>query len=256
MPEQQQGRRWACAAQPPPQLSQLQALRAPALLPPGPALPAVLDVAPGEPVCVRVAVPPGNSSYSGQAYAPIPGWPWDALELLAEGEHFHLPFDFAEVPLNASGCAGAGCWRLYEAEVVLRDSDTYHLEAIIEYRDGLWNFDREGQKVPLEPLVLTAPFSLRVRAAVPLADAYAALPRCTRADHPGRYVPAALLGPAAGLLPTNNHGETWLPWECKYEAVSHPRFARCLAAAGRRTWWFGDSNSRRSFKHLASYGAW
>ncbi|KAJ2807982.1 hypothetical protein H4R20_001052 [Coemansia guatemalensis] len=152
---------------------------------------------------------------------------------------------------------------IYEADVVLRDEDTYIPHGFIEFRDAEWNPEGALTPVDYKPEQLLIPKSHTVTvedrdqtSKYSLAR-YLELPLCTRADMDGRWVQVADLPFDPSLVPPpDNHNLVWLPYDCRLQPISYQDFAICLNSRFPLMHWFGDSNLRRALKKITSMGEW
>ncbi|KAJ1732810.1 hypothetical protein LPJ72_003210 [Coemansia sp. Benny D160-2] len=249
----------------------------------------ILRVEAGQAVCIRVVVPParpGNeaiglddkASAVVERHQPLAGHPglWDSMMVDAVGAStgISVPVTMAAAPHMRM--AERRAVHVYEGEVRLYDADVFAISGVVEFRDAQWNYE-PPTPVPTryapEPIHVAAPTVIRV--AVPLESRfhprnYRALPACTRADEPGRWV-AADAAAADGRdvigLPTYR-GRVWLPFECRLRELSNSEFLRCLDSErphapqrGSKTeaytiHWFGDTGTRRALKKITSLGEW
>ncbi|KAJ2212806.1 hypothetical protein EV179_004373 [Coemansia sp. RSA 487] len=211
----------------------------------------------GGTVCVRVVVPSKQSNTS-VSFTPLPGAPWDSvlLDLVGNATGISIPVALKEPRDN--GRTGA---HVYEADVMLRDSDVYRPEGYIEFRDARWNPDGPGlDPQPFTPERLAIPEDLRIQVTNgknSLAE-YMDLPLCTSADAEGRWVAVADIpfNITNMLLPPDNQNRVWMPYDCRMRTVSYPEYAQCLVDRYPVIHWFGDSNTRRALKKITSLGQW
>ncbi|KAJ2758660.1 hypothetical protein IWQ56_005940, partial [Coemansia nantahalensis] len=216
----------------------------------------------GSSVCVRVVVPAKALNVSA-SFEPIPATPWDSILLDLVGAETGI-----SVPVQLQMAAHAQNYHrdathVYEADVVLRDVDTFRPAGYIEFRAALWNpqdFQAPQPFVP-EPLAIAddarvvvvdrearSPFSLQRHLELPL---------CTEADADGRWVLAASLPfDAAQALAPDHTGRVWLPYECRLRPYTYQAFAQCLVRKYPLVHWYGDSNTRRALKKVTSLGRW
>ncbi|KAJ2665776.1 hypothetical protein IW148_001535 [Coemansia sp. RSA 1199] len=215
----------------------------------------------GESICIRVIVParPTNTSSS---FAPFPNTPWDSilLDLAGNTTQISVPVHLQMVD-NVQNYVRHTA-HVYEADVVLRDADTFIPAGYIEYRDALWNSENHIMAQPLVPEQLY----VRSDAYVTVVDDvlskhsmsnYLALPLCTEPDADGRWIAADSLPFNASLaLPPDNYNRVWLPYDCRLHHYSYPEFAQCLQQKHSLVHWFGDSNTRRALKKITTLGQW
>ncbi|KAJ2156962.1 hypothetical protein GGF46_004833 [Coemansia sp. RSA 552] len=226
-------------------------------------IPRIKEMAPGESVCVRVVVPEGPR-HTSLVYMPLPDMPWDSILLDMVGTHtgINIPVTLQLAPVAGQNRGRAGV-HVYEADVVLRDVDTYRPSGYIEFREAKWNAEGNASLPQFAPEPLDIPEKLQVRVVdrggtSPFSlRRYLDLPLCTRMDMEGRWVTAASLPFDVSLVPpADNIGRVWLPYECRLRRVSYGEFLRTLVADHKIMHWYGDSNTRRALKKITSKGEW
>ncbi|KAJ1738239.1 hypothetical protein LPJ68_005712, partial [Coemansia sp. RSA 1086] len=211
----------------------------------------------GSSVCVRVVVPvaPSNSSVS---YSPFPGTPWDSVLLDMVGNSTGVSIPVALQPSNHAQNYIRDKTHIYEADVVLRDADTYIPTGYIEYRNGMWNNEDHIEIPPMAPeqLVVNSLVTVEDNA---LSDFslgnYPNLPLCTEPNADGRWVAKDML-PFNTTLAADNYGRVWLPYTCQLQPYTYKEFAQCLQQKHSLIHWFGDSNTRRALKKITTFGQW
>ncbi|OAD69809.1 hypothetical protein PHYBLDRAFT_171827 [Phycomyces blakesleeanus NRRL 1555(-)] len=188
-----------------------------------------------------------------------PGWYKDMEETIAERDLIHV----------------------YEADAKLKDIGEYHIQGLLEYQAGKWNFEL-GPVNPYEPQLLPVyPLGAEdIRVVKPgteeeenekvkkeersveqaqkdILDAHLALPLCHRADNLGRWLPVPLGYNTTLLAGIDHHNKVWAPYNCRYRKLSYDQFNRCLARRyPNGVDLYGDSNTRRSLKAMLSHGKW
>ncbi|KAJ2168168.1 hypothetical protein IW139_000666 [Coemansia sp. RSA 353] len=215
----------------------------------------------GESICIRVIVP-AKTTNSSSSFAPFPNTPWDSVLLDLAGNTTQI-----SVPVNLQMVDSVQNYvrhtaHVYEADVILRDADTFVPAGYIEYRDALWNSEDHVMAQPLVPEQLY----VRSDAYVIVVDNglskhsmsnYLALPLCTEPDADGRWISADNLPFNASLaLPPDNYNRVWLPYDCRLHRYSYQEFAQCLQQKHSLVHWFGDSNTRRALKKITTLGKW
>ncbi|KAJ2156165.1 hypothetical protein GGF46_005369 [Coemansia sp. RSA 552] len=242
----------------------------------------VLDVVPGEPVCVRVVVPPRQwDSVSGrrgrdaaELYHTIATQPslWDSIMLDAVGVYTGVNVPIRLQPARHASMLGRDTVHVYEGELRAFDEGEFKLTGVLEYREAAWNYE-EPVPPPLEyaPEAIATWPGTRVRVMVPEASAfhlqnYKQLPFCNGLSEAGRWLPVATLpfSPQSQGL-TVYSGRVWLPYGCRLRGYTYSSFLQCLddsrplssRATGIYTiHWFGDTNTRRALKKITSLGDW
>ncbi|KAJ2667547.1 hypothetical protein IWW42_005837 [Coemansia sp. RSA 1085] len=211
----------------------------------------------GSSVCVRVAVPAAASNAS-LSYAPFPGTPWDSVLVDLVGQNTGISVPVALQPSSQVQNYIRDKAHIYEADVVLRDADTYIPAGYIEYRNGLWNGEDHDDVVPIgaEQLVVPADAVVAVEDnhAFGLSN-YPKLPLCTEPDADGRWIAKDKL-PFSTTLPPDNYNRVWLPYDCQLQPYTYKEFAQCLQQKHSLIHWFGDSNTRRALKKITTLGQW
>ncbi|KAJ2359342.1 hypothetical protein IWW50_000140 [Coemansia erecta] len=219
------------------------------------------DIGVGESVCVRVIVP-GQHTQAPMTFVPYPNAPWDSVLLDLVGGNTNVSVPAALQMTEHTHNYFRDRTHIYEADVVLRDADTYHAEGYIEFRQARWNAEAFLDPQPFEPEQLDIP---DVKVNVQDDDGlspyslkrYPDLPLCTDSDADGRWVAVSTLPFDAALVPpADNHGLVWLPYECRLQRITYTAFAQCLARKYPLVHWFGDSNTRRALKKVSTLGAW
>ncbi|KAJ2766836.1 hypothetical protein IWQ57_004202, partial [Coemansia nantahalensis] len=196
-------------------------------------------------------------------YRPMAEMPWDSVLLDMVGRATNISVPVALKPTPDYRNTVRDSTHVYEADVLLRDVDTFAPRGFIEYRDGKWNPE---SGLPIEPY---RPESLLIddKLAVEVSDAdgsnpfslerYLDLPLCTEPDAEGRWVHAETLPfSAAEVPPADNHNMVWLPYSCRLRRVSYAELADCMTTHHQRIHWFGDSNTRRALKKIVTLGQW
>ncbi|KAJ2854395.1 hypothetical protein GGI22_004510, partial [Coemansia erecta] len=237
-----------------------------------------LDVEAGQPVCVRVVVPPAQPGDADaelvERHQPLAGHPglWDSMLVDAVGAVTGIGASVAVAPVPHMRMAERRAVHVYEGDMRLYDADSFALGGIVEFRDAQWNYEAPA---PVPPQY--APEEIRVAAgtAVRVGVApgsrfhprnYAALPACTRADEPGRWV-AADAARARGVFGVPQYGgRVWLPYACRLQGYTYSETLRCLdsarplarnsSAEAYTIHWYGDTGTRRALKKIASLGEW
>ncbi|KAJ2157418.1 hypothetical protein GGF46_004519 [Coemansia sp. RSA 552] len=214
----------------------------------------------GETVCVRVVVP-GRKYQASMWYTPMPNMPWDSvmLDLAGQTTGVSIPVDLKMVRDMRN--TERSSTHIYEADVMLRDADSYVPTGWIEFRDAQWNPQNGLPLVDYNPEPLAISPQLKV-AVVDLGgkyslDNYLKLPLCTEPNSEGRWIHQADLPFNQTLVPAaENHGLVWLPYDCRLRPISYQEFAQCAQTQYPRMHWFGDSNTRRMMKKIVSLGEW
>ncbi|KAJ2550863.1 hypothetical protein EV175_003906 [Coemansia sp. RSA 1933] len=238
----------------------------------------ILNVAAGQPVCVRVVVPPVETGegFAVERYQPPAGHAglWDSMLVDAVGAATGVSAAVAMTAVAHMRMAERRAVHVYEGDVRLYDADSYAVGGVVEFRDAQWNYE-PPTPVPerLEPEQIQVAAGTLIRVNVPPSSPYhpskyAALPACINADAPGRWVAtgAARARGATGL-PTYS-GRVWLPYTCRLQGYTYNEFLRCLdsgrplasnSSAGGGAYaihWFGDTSTRRALKKITSLGDW
>ncbi|KAJ3150958.1 hypothetical protein HDU86_006214 [Geranomyces michiganensis] len=172
-------------------------------------------------------------------------------------------------------------YRLYHTSVTLRDPDTYKLEVLLEYRgmDNLEDLADAGNTLPISLPTIVSKDAMTVLESVKVTgkridrSTFLGLPKCTGADHVGRWVNGTWLKkPLIASSWTSDDeavhedfneplesydGMVWVPYECRYQRWTYNAFRdRCLTKWYKITHWIGDSNLQRGLKAFATGGAW
>ncbi|KAI8325001.1 hypothetical protein GQ54DRAFT_255435 [Martensiomyces pterosporus] len=236
----------------------------------------------GQPICVRVVVPPtisknafeASSKQITQLYQPIAGSPgmWDSVILDAVGAKTGASVPISLHPIRHLNMAERDAVHVYEGELRLYDSDVFTLAGTLEYREAKWNYEPPATE-PFEykPEPVGVPDNAHIEVAVPQTSPhhinnYLNLPLCRQSDEPGRWLPQSSLPFTAESqsLPTVQ-GRVWLPYRCRLKGYSYSAFLQCLdtnrpmSPDRGETYtihWFGDTNTRRSLKKITSLGKW
>ncbi|KAJ2846515.1 hypothetical protein IWW36_004315 [Coemansia brasiliensis] len=225
--------------------------------------PAFIDISPpykisaGGSVCVRVVVP-AFSTNTSLSYAPFPGAPWDSILVDMVGNNTGISIPVVLQPSNRAQNYIRDSTHIYEADVVLRDADTYTPTGYIEYRNGLWNNEEHIERPPM------IPEQLLVNSLVTVEDGalndfslnnYLNLPLCTEPNADGRWISVDKL-PFNTTLAPDNYNRVWLPYSCQLQPYTYQEFAQCLQQKHSLIHWFGDSNTRRALKKITTFGQW
>lgn len=221
---------------------------------------------------------------------------WDSLELIARGTNFYIPFQSPKALYDTLNNKTRYDTHLYEFEIQLWDVDVYAISGILEYRSGQWSNEgpygnKTSEIVDLNEMEFLSRHDLSIRIIEPDTIEYypavhtalsnptteapfmpishaASLPLCTNGNHPGRFVPVSLIPDTLSHLPplasasTSSTPLVFMPFNCRYKPYTHIEFAQCLNNLSTHSpnkgdiIWYGDSNSRRSLKDLASMGSW
>ncbi|KAJ2715714.1 hypothetical protein H4R19_001051 [Coemansia spiralis] len=227
-------------------------------------IPSTATIGPGGSVCVRVVVPPRPSGHDeSMVHMPPAGAPWDSILLDMVGARTGISVPVALRAVAHVDNYHRSTTHIYEADVLLRDADTYHPDGYIEFRDAVWNAEGNNTVPLFAPEALVIPESLNVTVADPHGTSpyslqrHLDLPLCTRMDAEGRWVRNADLPFSnAEVLPSDHHGLVWLPYHCRLQRYTHEAFAQCLTQKHRLVHWFGDSNTRRALKKITTLGQW
>ncbi|KAJ1797637.1 hypothetical protein LPJ59_003012 [Coemansia sp. RSA 2399] len=243
----------------------------------------VLDVEAGQPVCVRVVVPPAQTGDAVaelvEQHQPLAGHPglWDSMIVDAVGAATGIGVSVAVAPVPHMHMAERRAVHVYEGDVRLFDADSFAIGGVVEFRDAQWNYE-PPTPVPQQ----YAPEEIRVAAGTLLRVGvapgsrfhprnYAALPACTRADEPGRWM-AANAARARGVFGVPQYdGRVWLPYACRLQGYTYSETLRCLdsarplagnssrsssSAEAYTIHWYGDTGTRRALKKITSLGEW
>ncbi|KAJ2156961.1 hypothetical protein GGF46_004832 [Coemansia sp. RSA 552] len=189
----------------------------------------------------------------------MPVWDSVLLDMVGNNTGVNVPVDLKPAPDRRN--KDRRSTHIYQADVVLRDADTYRPQGYLEFRDAQWNPDDGGtpQLVPEDLTVVDwmkvtvvddgqSPYNLK---------RYPGLPLCTEMDMDGRWVPAASLPFSPSLVPTaDHHGLVWLPYDCRLRNIPYRNFVKDLTETNKLVHWFGDNNMQRSAKKITSLGAW
>ncbi|ORX72852.1 hypothetical protein DL89DRAFT_320606 [Linderina pennispora] len=199
-----------------------------------PAKPGPLYIEAGNPVCIRVVVPPaqpgGDSAKTSKQmthlFQPLAGNPmhWDSIILDAVGQKSGV-----SVPIHLHPVR----------HLSMIDRGFVH-SGLLEYRDAMWNYEHPSKVPPYAPEAISADFEIAVsvRHSSPYhLNNYAKLPFCEHADVHGRWLRGYTYSEFLQCLDVNrplspDRGEPY---------TIH---------------WFGDTNSRRALKKITSLGDW
>ncbi|KAJ2158015.1 hypothetical protein GGF46_004094 [Coemansia sp. RSA 552] len=228
--------------------------------PPFVSIPDLRPIHAGETVCIRVVVP-AREHRASLWYMPLPNMPWDSvlLDLVGLNTSVSVPVNLQMVQdfrnTNRSSV------HVYEADVTLRDADSYVPRGVVEFRDAQWNPQSGLRPVEYDPEPLFISPQLQVTVDDPnrkyTLDNYLELPLCTEPDAEGRWIRQADLPFNQTLVPAaENHGLVWLPYDCRLRPISYQEFGLCTQTRYPRMHWFGDSNIRRSMKKIVTLGEW
>ncbi|KAJ1663167.1 hypothetical protein IW140_005667 [Coemansia sp. RSA 1813] len=225
-----------------------------------PGLPFKLDV--GETVCIRVVVPKAVKKRP-LLFVPFPGMPMDSvvLDLVGNNTGISVPVELKLV--NDARNYMRYSTHIYEADVLLRDVDTYHPEGYVEFRDAQWNPEDPQEPQPYVPEKLYVSYLLEI----PVVDKhgkspyslnnYLQLPQCNVSNPEGRWVSIDDIPFNTRKLPLpDNNNRIWMPYDCRLKRVSYKKFAKCLLERYPNMHVFGDSNTRRYLKKITTLGAW
>ncbi|KAL1922667.1 uncharacterized protein VTP21DRAFT_10206 [Calcarisporiella thermophila] len=267
-----------------------------------------VDLLPTQPFCLRIFLPalspeaPEVQDMWRYSYQPIHDSFWDSISLNAVSRTSGIVVDakLKQWPGHAvifDSYPHFPAWRnrsaslaqhalvprdgihIYEAEVQIVDPGLYDLQALLEYRDGRWNFEYDGQPmVPYLPTEIPNPNGLTLQVkpvpealkenlkyeGIPVASLSAShhfyLPVCTRGDHAGRWVPMKEFKyyeyPKNSPAATEGAGLVWAPYTCRYIQYTYEQFNDCLHDNYPLIHWLGDSNTRRALKKIITQGAW
>ncbi|KAJ2715712.1 hypothetical protein H4R19_001049 [Coemansia spiralis] len=233
--------------------------------PPFVAMPLRTTIEAGQSVCVRVVVPAKPTGVL-LTYTPFPESPWDSvlLDLVGTATGISVPVAL-QMTAHAQNYHRSAT-HIYEANVVLRDADTYRPQGVLEFRDARWNPDAGLSPAEYQPEELRIPRMLKVIVVdrdglSPFSlQRHMALPLCTTLESDGRWVPQALLQPLldAEQKPavTDAAGRAWLPYACRLRRIAYSEFAQCLQSKHPLMHWYGDSNLRRALKKITTLGDW
>ncbi|KAJ2566207.1 hypothetical protein IW140_005020 [Coemansia sp. RSA 1813] len=224
-------------------------------------LPFSIDV--GETVCIRVVVPNDADKSKPMLFAPFPGTPWDSvmLDLVGNSTGISVPVELN--PANDMRNDARFSTHVYEADVLLRDVDTYRPKGYVEFRDAQWNPEDPQEPQPYIPEKLYVSYLLEI----PVVDRYGAspyslsnylqLPQCRVSDPEGRWVSVDDIPFDVTTLPLpDNNNRIWMPYNCQLKRISYKDFAQCLLEKYPNMHLFGDSNTRRYLKKITTLGEW
>ncbi|KAJ2704282.1 hypothetical protein H4R19_005255, partial [Coemansia spiralis] len=216
----------------------------------------------GQTVCVRVVVP-APAERTSITYTPLVGQPWDSVLLDMVGRATNISVPVALRPIADYRNTIRDSTHVYEADVLLRDVDTFAPRGFIEFRDARWNPETGLTPAAYDPESIfiddtlavqvgdadgTSPFSLQRHLDLPL---------CTAPDAEGRWISAESLPfDAAELPPADHHNMVWLPYACRLRRISYSDAVECMTARYPLQHWYGDSNIRRTLKKLVTLGQW
>ncbi|KAI9471079.1 hypothetical protein BX667DRAFT_508997 [Coemansia mojavensis] len=225
-------------------------------------IPQTTDIEIDESICVRVVVP-AKTTQMPLKFAPFPGAPWDSilLDLIGQNTNISVP-----VPLEKTDHT-SNFYRdkvhIYEADVVLRDVDVYRPQGYIEYRHAMWNAEGFLDPQPFNPerLIIRPDLQITVTDNEQLSPyslhKYLDMPLCTEPNADGRWIPIERLPfDPQQVPPPDSHGLVWLPYKCRLQRIAYTDFAKCLAQKYPVVHWYGDSNTRRALKKVATLGKW
>ncbi|KAJ2357887.1 hypothetical protein GGF43_001181, partial [Coemansia sp. RSA 2618] len=224
-------------------------------------IPQASSISLGDSVCIRVVVPT-KASNSSKSFAPFPNTPWDSVLLDLVGNYTGISVPVALQMSNNPQNYIRRSVHIYEADVVLRDVDTFIPAGYIEYRDALWNGEDHTEVQPMVPEQLAISPDAHVAVTDDSSSTYSmanylSLPLCTEPDADGRWVSVDDLPFNASLaLPPDNTNRVWLPYDCRLQRYSYQEFAQCLQQKHPLVHWFGDSNTRRALKKITTLGRW
>lgn len=239
-----------------------------------------IHVKPGQPFCVRVAVPPTN--FGQNDGSPLPavklndGDEADALVVWAYSEmtgmrkvldmkpwagyrrHINDP---SMVQTNFS--IPRDTFRIYEAEVQLYDASYYQFDGFVERRlDGAtspWRIQKSQDMVFVEEPPLPHKWSLESRLSLPL---------CYGSDHKGRWIAKEKVEFGLSMRPLKKKPTlftvqryddqvAWVPYECKHKMVKLQTIRTCLQRTAKKVHWFVDNEDRGVYiRKFWSHGRW
>ncbi|KAJ2574789.1 hypothetical protein GGH19_003538 [Coemansia sp. RSA 1807] len=242
----------------------------------------MLPVVAGQPVCIRVVVPPikpagmlaRQEKEMVELFQTIPSEPglWDSITLDAVGQSSGISIPVQLQPVAHANMARRNTVHVYEGELQAYDADVFAISGVVEYRDAAWNYEQPAS-LPDEyqPERISVLRDAQIRVSVPRASSFhpenhMRLPVCQRTDEPGRWVQPATLPFAAEAHGQPLYGgKVWLPYRCRLRSYTYSAFLQCLddyrpfspETTGKYTvHWFGDTNSRRALKKITSLGQW
>lgn len=233
-----------------------------------------ITVDPGQPVCVRVAVPPVHYGYnqshsretnvsSSHNIDSLIVWvhnetngtrkvlrmkPWKGYDSWS-GDSHHTAQGLPEYDI-----------RVYEAEIQLYDSGEYSFDGFVEKRllgkTSPWRL----QKTP-HTISIRSKSTPHTRS----AESYLKLPLCYNSDNEGRW-----MSKVAGLTDITSKRDrkvftvqsgdkqlSWIPYDCKHDVLKFQSLRRCLSRTAKRVHWFVDQEDRGVYlRKLWSYGRW
>lgn len=237
-----------------------------------------ISILPGQPFCIRIFVENGARFVNSSHFQPIPGHNLDSIEIYARGKHVFIPFDVHPAGDHFFSEHKSSSYRVYENDIALYDKDDYTLDGIVEYLDGSWNLNQKGDVAhylgwsifkdfhfSIEVLEQTIDVENKIRSIsrnryFPL-EKFKSIPLCNNGNHAGRWIPKKMLPVEyeehLPPLKGSNNELVWVPYSCRYKPYSSELFETCVTKYyNNGILWYGDSNSRRSVKKLASKNEW
>jgi hypothetical protein len=233
-----------------------------------------INVDPGQPVCVRVAVPPVQYGYN-QSHSKENdvhrGSEMDSLIIWVYNEA-----NGTRKVLKMNPWSGYNSWgnelhrtaqglpiydvRIYEAEIQLYDSGEYAFDGIVEKRiygtTSPWRIQKSPHTISVRAKEIPHKWS---------AESYLKLPLCYSSDNDGRWV-----SKVPGLTDTSTkrnqkvyavqRGDqlfSWIPYNCKHDVLKFQSLRQCLIRTAKRVHWYVDQEDRGLYiRKLWSYGRW
>jgi hypothetical protein len=239
-----------------------------------------IHVKPGQPFCVRVAVPPTKFGEVGEVF-DIPARVHDhdesdVLVIWAYSETKGIrkvlnmkPWAGYQRSMNDSDTTQdvfsipRDTIRIYEAEVQLYDTTYFQFDGFVEkHLGGLtspWRIQKSQDMVIVDEFVPPHKWSLEARLSLPL---------CYGSDHNGRWVAKEKITFGTSMRPLKNKPTAftvqryddqiaWLPYECKHKMTKLQSLRTCLQRTAKKVHWFVDNEDRGVYiRKLWSHGRW
>ncbi|CAO3682942.1 unnamed protein product [Umbelopsis vinacea] len=239
-----------------------------------------ITVKTGQPVCVRVAVPPvqfgegketlGNSTakYDQDESDGLIVWAYSETTGLRKGlsmkpwHGYSLATNMRNISKTASGLPKYNM-RIYEAELQLYDADYYQFDGLVEKHLG-------GSSTPWrlaksqELLIVNAMFPPHKRS----LESRASLPLCYGSDSDGRWLAKDKITFGTSMRPVkkkstefmvqrNDDQVAWVPYDCQDMNFKLQSLRTCIQRTAKKVHWYVDAEDRGVFiRKFWSHGRW
>ncbi|KAJ1910448.1 hypothetical protein H4219_006209, partial [Mycoemilia scoparia] len=224
-----------------------------------------------QPLCVRVVIPSlrkltgaMNGENSRQYFTTLPNTGWDSvmLEFVGINTKITVPLDLEMYPDFHNNQIDDV--HIYQAELRLKDSDLYRPTGYHEFHSGAWNMELDSKFPAYTPTHFHTSDLMKTRVSVVVPQTHHThyknhmqLPLCRTPSAEGRWIHKSLLSmDLSEVLPADNLGKIWLPYECRYKPYTYPQYIDCLSTRYPYQHYYGDSNMRRSIKKIVTLGGW